>query len=473
MLERIAAKVASRLLGEFCADIDADSLSVSVLKGEVKLQNVELKPAAFDAFDLPVTVKHGAVKSINVTVPWGSLSSSPVKVEMHDVRILVRPNRCAAVLRRSALCLSTCNLCCVLCAVCCVPCAEFHPGRQPRQQPDATCVVKMLAHNFECMRSTCCRLASAEDLAAWEERSMEDKLRTLEQALERQRLSLQSSSVSNTDTTATVLLKNLILKITDLNIRYIHVDDSQPMTTPFILGLHLGGITVDSANDTREPISIGTSDPNPGEESSGPNPSSICKEVGVSDVQLYWATTAPGCPKDATAIDDVVEVGRTSLLDISSASLWVTMVNHRSAVDLKQPPMSIELELAPVRIQLDQLISRDIMAAMNEYSMLALRRTSCSPNAHTRPKCGYRGIAHIFHSPMFSFPVRVITGVCMCERERMLIYERHAGHEREWWSFAIHSTMLIVRQRRKQCTWEHMAACMRTARIYSALYEKV
>lgn len=49
------------LVYRFCQNVDAKDLSISVTRGEVKLNNVEVKPTAFDDLKLPITVKSGTV----------------------------------------------------------------------------------------------------------------------------------------------------------------------------------------------------------------------------------------------------------------------------------------------------------------------------------------------------------------------------------------------------------------------------
>jgi hypothetical protein len=41
--------------------VDAKNLSISITKGEIKLQNVQINPSSFDELHMPITIKSGTV----------------------------------------------------------------------------------------------------------------------------------------------------------------------------------------------------------------------------------------------------------------------------------------------------------------------------------------------------------------------------------------------------------------------------
>jgi hypothetical protein len=48
--------------------VDAKNLSISITKGEIKLQNVEVKASAFDELHMPITIKSGTVGRFSLIV---------------------------------------------------------------------------------------------------------------------------------------------------------------------------------------------------------------------------------------------------------------------------------------------------------------------------------------------------------------------------------------------------------------------
>ena len=142
-----------------------DPLTEVWRQGEVHLRNVDLKPSAFDSFDLPITVRKGLIGSIDITLPWTALSTSPVHVELQNVHILVGPNFCA----------------------------------------------------------------SAEDQSEWEARKEAEKLATLKHGLERQRAALLGyQHDTSTAGLVECMLKNLRLNIVDLHVRYVNMETATP-----------------------------------------------------------------------------------------------------------------------------------------------------------------------------------------------------------------------------------------------------
>ncbi|KAL9658375.1 hypothetical protein ABK040_015695 [Willaertia magna] len=94
MFEGIASTIIVKLLGDYIENLDNKSLNIAIWSGQVNLQNLTLKASALDAFDLPISVVQGCVGSIDATIPWKSLSSSPVVAKVSDVFLVVQPKKC-------------------------------------------------------------------------------------------------------------------------------------------------------------------------------------------------------------------------------------------------------------------------------------------------------------------------------------------------------------------------------------------
>ena len=91
MFEGIITNVLNRVLGDFIDGIKADQLSISLLSGDVELKDLSIKSTILDNMPLPFKIKYGKVGRIFVDVPVTSLLSSPLKIEISDIFMLVNP----------------------------------------------------------------------------------------------------------------------------------------------------------------------------------------------------------------------------------------------------------------------------------------------------------------------------------------------------------------------------------------------
>ena len=83
------ANVLNKVLGDWIADLDANNLNLSVFSGEILLQDLSLKPEAFNNLGLPFRLVHGYVGKISAKIPWTSLGSSPLKILIENVHIFL------------------------------------------------------------------------------------------------------------------------------------------------------------------------------------------------------------------------------------------------------------------------------------------------------------------------------------------------------------------------------------------------
>jgi vacuolar protein sorting-associated protein 13A/C len=68
MFEGQVAYYLNKYLGSYVNGLDAESLKISVWKGDVELRNLSLKPEALQNLDLPVTVKAGLLGRLTLKV---------------------------------------------------------------------------------------------------------------------------------------------------------------------------------------------------------------------------------------------------------------------------------------------------------------------------------------------------------------------------------------------------------------------
>lgn len=99
MLERVLANVLTNILGQYLLGIDRNSVSFGAWSGLVELRGVALRAEALAVLfetlgmDLPVTVEAGFIGLLRMVVPWKSIGSTPVKIELEGVNIIARPVR--------------------------------------------------------------------------------------------------------------------------------------------------------------------------------------------------------------------------------------------------------------------------------------------------------------------------------------------------------------------------------------------
>lgn len=60
----VIANVLNRVLGNFIEDLSSDSLNISLLSGEVTLENLRIKSKVVDQIGLPYKLKSGYIGKI-------------------------------------------------------------------------------------------------------------------------------------------------------------------------------------------------------------------------------------------------------------------------------------------------------------------------------------------------------------------------------------------------------------------------
>ena len=85
------ASVLNKVLGDFIDNLNPAQLNLSVFKGKVNLRNLSLKPKVMDLLGVPFKLKFGIIGKIDVDIPWSSLGSTPLVVNIEDIVALVSP----------------------------------------------------------------------------------------------------------------------------------------------------------------------------------------------------------------------------------------------------------------------------------------------------------------------------------------------------------------------------------------------
>ncbi len=80
------APILHKYLSAFIANLP--ELKLSVWSGQVVLSNLQIKPNAFAGL-LPFTIVGGYIAELRITIPWSSLTSTPVQVWLKRVDLNV------------------------------------------------------------------------------------------------------------------------------------------------------------------------------------------------------------------------------------------------------------------------------------------------------------------------------------------------------------------------------------------------
>ena len=96
-VRKAVAELLERLLGTFVAGINAESLRLDALGGDLTLHNLGLRLSAFEALDLPVAVADGRLGLVRVKVPWRNFDNERVIVSVQDVFLLLTPKDSSTV----------------------------------------------------------------------------------------------------------------------------------------------------------------------------------------------------------------------------------------------------------------------------------------------------------------------------------------------------------------------------------------
>ncbi|EMD47039.1 vacuolar protein sorting-associated protein, putative [Entamoeba histolytica KU27] len=91
MFESLIADFLTKTIGKYIEDLDVNSVSVSLWNGNVQLKNLQVKKDACSAFNLPVIISKGILKTLEVEVPWKSIKTDPFKIKIKGLHIISQP----------------------------------------------------------------------------------------------------------------------------------------------------------------------------------------------------------------------------------------------------------------------------------------------------------------------------------------------------------------------------------------------
>jgi vacuolar protein sorting-associated protein 13A/C len=93
MAKRYINYILKDRLGCYLDGLDNTELSYGLTEATMNMNNVQLRGDAFEKFNLPVDIRFGMIKKLNVKVPWLTLSSCPVEVCLSGMDVILTPKR--------------------------------------------------------------------------------------------------------------------------------------------------------------------------------------------------------------------------------------------------------------------------------------------------------------------------------------------------------------------------------------------
>ena len=82
MFNTFLTNIINSYLGEIVEDLDLDNLGSGALHGDILLIDLKLRPDCLSVLELPLEVKYGSIGKLSLKIPWTSLASSPVTLNI-------------------------------------------------------------------------------------------------------------------------------------------------------------------------------------------------------------------------------------------------------------------------------------------------------------------------------------------------------------------------------------------------------
>jgi hypothetical protein len=90
MFESFLANFLDSRAAQFIKHIPREQLRVGVWRGEILLEDLELRADCLDGLGIPLTLEAGYVGNLRISIPWSSLGSKPVEAELDRVHLILK-----------------------------------------------------------------------------------------------------------------------------------------------------------------------------------------------------------------------------------------------------------------------------------------------------------------------------------------------------------------------------------------------
>lgn len=93
MWEGIVEKLLTRYLSEYVEGIEREKLQVGLLRGDIELTDLTIKPEAADALELGCTVLFGRIGRLSIGISWSKWMAQnyDLRVKVEHVHVLLKP----------------------------------------------------------------------------------------------------------------------------------------------------------------------------------------------------------------------------------------------------------------------------------------------------------------------------------------------------------------------------------------------
>jgi len=90
MLEGVLERLLTAGLGRYLTGLDKKNFSVGLWRGDIVLENADIKPEALGLLQLPLVLVMGKIQQLVIKVPWTRLGSASVEIQVSGVYVLLR-----------------------------------------------------------------------------------------------------------------------------------------------------------------------------------------------------------------------------------------------------------------------------------------------------------------------------------------------------------------------------------------------
>lgn len=90
MLEGLLERLLTAGLGRYLTGLDKKNFSVGLWRGDIVLENADIKPEALALLQLPLVLVMGKIQQLVIKVPWTKLGSASVEIQVSGVYVLLR-----------------------------------------------------------------------------------------------------------------------------------------------------------------------------------------------------------------------------------------------------------------------------------------------------------------------------------------------------------------------------------------------
>jgi len=85
VFESLFVRLVNQKLGGFIEGLDSKNLDISILSGNVVLENLKLRSTVSDMLDLPFDLKFSHIKRLVLKIPFSNISAAPVEIELEGL----------------------------------------------------------------------------------------------------------------------------------------------------------------------------------------------------------------------------------------------------------------------------------------------------------------------------------------------------------------------------------------------------